>query len=195
MSRQIGNYLEGHVPPNRKLFGGTVPPNSLPQSFLGSKIPNYLNLECGTSPSLFQSEYFGDLSWSINWINSTILKMTISSPYQYMYVHANILLWQMITWVASRGTESWSSCKFSTSALNLGMMDSEIKLQKFSNMKRILFCQLGMGEHCALEPPGMQISIKDLSTSSIISGSWNLTISKYRVSVGNWPKVWVNYLG
>ena len=29
-SRQIGNYLAGHVPPNRKLFGGTVPPNSLP---------------------------------------------------------------------------------------------------------------------------------------------------------------------
>ena len=26
-SRQIGNYLEGHVPPNRNLFGGTVPPN------------------------------------------------------------------------------------------------------------------------------------------------------------------------
>ena len=29
-SRQIGNYLAGHVPPNRKLFGRTVPPNSLP---------------------------------------------------------------------------------------------------------------------------------------------------------------------
>ena len=28
-SGQIGNYLAGHVPPNRKLFGGTVPPNSL----------------------------------------------------------------------------------------------------------------------------------------------------------------------
>ena len=24
-SRQIGNYLAGHVPPNRKLFGGTCP--------------------------------------------------------------------------------------------------------------------------------------------------------------------------
>ena len=43
-SRQIGNYLVGHVPPNRKLFGGTVPqnrklfgtnvlPNSLPQKY------------------------------------------------------------------------------------------------------------------------------------------------------------------
>ena len=30
-SRQIRNYLAGHVPPNRKLFGGTVPQNSLPQ--------------------------------------------------------------------------------------------------------------------------------------------------------------------
>ena len=36
-SRQIGNYLAGHVPPNRKLFGGTVPPNSLPNVFLGSR--------------------------------------------------------------------------------------------------------------------------------------------------------------
>ena len=31
MSPQKGNYLKGHVPPNRKLFGGTVPPNSLPR--------------------------------------------------------------------------------------------------------------------------------------------------------------------
>ena len=29
-SHQIGNYLAGHVPPIRKSFGGTVPPNSLP---------------------------------------------------------------------------------------------------------------------------------------------------------------------
>ena len=43
-SRQIGNYLAGHVPPNRKLFGRTVPPNSLPLESLNKR--NF-NLENG----------------------------------------------------------------------------------------------------------------------------------------------------
>ena len=42
MSCQIGNYLEGHVPPNRKLFGGTVPPNR--KLFGGTVPPNSLPL-------------------------------------------------------------------------------------------------------------------------------------------------------
>ena len=36
------------------------------------------------------------------------------------------------------------------------MMDSEIKLHKLLKMKRILFCQLGIEEHWALEPPGIR---------------------------------------
>ena len=36
MSRQIGNYLAGHVPPNRNLFGGTVPPN---RKLFGGTVP------------------------------------------------------------------------------------------------------------------------------------------------------------
>ena len=39
-SRQIGNYLADHVPPNRKLFGGTVPPNR--KLFGGTVPPNCL---------------------------------------------------------------------------------------------------------------------------------------------------------
>ena len=37
-SRQIRNYLAGHVPPNRKLFCGTVPPNR--KLFGGTVLPN-----------------------------------------------------------------------------------------------------------------------------------------------------------
>ena len=35
-SHQIGNYLAGHVPPNRKLFGETVPPN---RKLFGGTVP------------------------------------------------------------------------------------------------------------------------------------------------------------
>ena len=45
-SRQIGNYLAGHVPPNRKLFGGTVPPNSLPHKKIKHPILSNHFLNC-----------------------------------------------------------------------------------------------------------------------------------------------------
>ena len=42
---QIGNYLAGHVLPNRKLFGGTVPPNSLPLKLLLIKYRQHTKLK------------------------------------------------------------------------------------------------------------------------------------------------------